>query len=170
MLGVGVCLAVNLIPGGWVLWQYVQEAGYTVFGAQPPPLFEDVFVNATGSLVLAPLLGLFGAVGVGLVYGAAIAGGATRIRADRDGLTRDRGRRQLMLLWSSVQDISWGAGRRGQFAYLVKGDVPTSVISWPAGPQPASARPPEDGAMPIGGDELAALVAAQSGQQIRVRT
>jgi hypothetical protein len=171
MMGIGVCLAVNVIPGVWVLWQYVQEAGYTLFGSQPPPTSPDGFVSATGSVVIASFLGIFGGgAGVGLIYGAAIACRTTRIRADRDGLTRDRGRRQFMLLWSSIQDISWGAGRRGQFAYLVKGDTPISLISWPAGPQVASSSPPEDDTVPIGGDELAALVAARTGRQIRVRT
>jgi hypothetical protein len=92
------------------------------------------------------------------------------IRVDRDGLTVISGRRLQLMAWSSVQEIWWGAGRRGKFSYLVKSDVPTFQIRWTAGPQAAhAASPPEDGSVPIGPDELAALVAARCGQVIRLR-
>lgn len=73
------------------------------------------------------------------------------------------------MAWSSVQEISWGAGRDGQPAYLVKGTDPTLPISWPSGAQSANAGPPGGDALPIGADELAALVAARISKRIRVR-
>lgn len=73
------------------------------------------------------------------------------------------------MAWPSLQDISRGTDGWGQFAYLVKSDVPTIQITWPAGPQVTSASPPSDGAMPIRAGELAALVAARIGLPNRIR-
>ena len=164
LIFIGLCLAFNLVPGVWTL---LQQFGLLLPGFHPQLLSENVF-TIIGRFVLAFTLGLIGLIGLGLAYGGMIAA-TVRIRADKDGLTTGSGRRQQLMPWSSVQDISWGPGRRGQFAYLVKSDVPTFQISWPAGPQVASASPPSDGAVPIGADELAALVAARIGKPIRVR-
>lgn len=164
MIFIGLCLAVNLVPGVWLL---LMQFALLLPGFHPQLLSDDVFA-IMGRYALAFALGMVGLIGLGLVYGGVIAATA-HIRADKDGLTTGSGRRQQLMPWSSVQDISWGPGRRGQFAYLVKSDVPTFQISWPAGPQVASASPPSDGAVPIGADELAALVAARIGKPIRVR-
>ena len=74
-----------------------------------------------------------------------------------------------MILWARIQDISWGTGSRGQLSYLVKTDVPAVQASWPVGSEAPSVGPSGDGALPIGADELAALVAAKIGKPIRVR-
>jgi hypothetical protein len=160
-IGLGVCLLVNLLPALWVLLP-------ALFGSSFQPVSENASPSI-GTFVLAGTLALFGVMGAGLAYSAATTG-TLRIQADTDGLTIDIGRRREVILWSSIQDISWGAGRTSQFAYLVKGDVPTAMISWSAGLQGASASPPEDGTVPIGGDELAALVASRTGLVLRVRT
>jgi hypothetical protein len=164
----GLCLAVNLIPVAWMLLLLLQF-GLSLFGVHPQPLADDAFATL-GRFVLAFTLSICGVIGVGLVYGGVIAATA-RIRADQDGLTMSTGsgRRQQLLAWSSLQDISWGPGGSGQFAYLVTSDLPTVQIAWPSGPEVASASLPGDGAVPIGADELAALVAARIGKPIQVR-
>jgi hypothetical protein len=146
---IGVCLAINLLPCGWVLRQ-------------------DKSVSM-GSFALGCTLGALGLIGAVLAFYAA-ANGTTRIHADSAGLSRYKGRRRRSIAWSSVEDITWRGSCSRQFFYLVKGEEPTSLISWLAGPPAASAGPPADGSMLIGGDELAALVAARTGQQIHVRT
>lgn len=160
----GLCLAFNLIPGAWVL--FLQFAPFQP-GNQSQILSDGVF-TFMGRFALAFALAGLGLVGLGLAYGGARAA-TVSIRADKDGLTTGSGQRQQLMAWSSVQDISWGSGPRGQFAYLVKSDMPTFQISWPSGSQVTSTIPPSDGAMPIGADELAALVAARIGKPIRVR-
>lgn len=160
----GLCLAVNVVPGAWVL---LQQLALALPGYHPQLLSDDPF-TFMGRYMLAFVLGAFGIAGLGVAY-AGTMGATSHIRADKDGLTTAFARRERLMPWSSVQDISWGAGRRGRFAYLVKSDVPTFLISWFADPQTADTTPPSDGAMPIGPDELAALVAAHTGKPIRVR-
>jgi hypothetical protein len=161
---IGLCLAVNLVAGAWAL---LRQFASTLPGFQTQLLSEGGYTDF-GHFMLALVLGGFGLLGLRLVYTAVILA-INHIRADRDGLTTGNGRRERLVAWSSVRDISWGPGRRGQFAYLVATDVPTVQISWPAGSQAVEAIPPSDGSLPIGGDELAALVAARIGKPIRVR-
>lgn len=47
-------------------------------------------------------------------------------------------------------------------------DNPLEAITWPTAPRYLAAATPSEGAMPIGADELAALVAARIGRPIRV--
>lgn len=141
--------------------------GLSLPGYHPEILSDGVFTYMM-RFVLGFALAMFGLIGLALVYSGMIAA-TIAIRADKDGLTTGRGRRQQLMVWSSVQDISWGLVGRGQFAYLVNSDVPTIQFSWPAGPQVARATLPSDGAMPIGADELAALVAARIGKPVQVR-
>jgi len=160
---IGLFLAFNLIPGAWALFML-----FTPFlpGHETQLLSESAFAML-GRYLLAFALAIFGVIGLGLAFVGARAA-TTSIRADKDGLTTRTGPSEQLMAWSSVQDISWGLGAGGKFAYLVKSDVPTLQISWVAGLQP-SAIPPSDGAIPIGPDELAALVAARTGKSIRVR-
>ncbi|HEV2235553.1 MAG TPA: hypothetical protein VGR57_02730, partial [Ktedonobacterales bacterium] len=87
----------------------------------------------------------------------------------RDGLTTARGRRRQSLAWSSIQRISWVPGANGQAIYMIQGDLPTLHISWPAGLQDVITDRQGGGAVPIGADELAALVAAHIGTPIQIR-
>ncbi|HEY7019853.1 MAG TPA: hypothetical protein VH349_01975 [Ktedonobacterales bacterium] len=160
----GACLAINLAPGVWAL---LVSFGLYLPGYHPQLLADGVFASL-GRYLLAVILGMCGVIGLALLYSATMMA-ATRIRADKDGLTTGRGRRQRLMAWSSVRDISWGAGGRGRFTYLVTSDPLVLPISWPAGPQGESERMPTDGAAPIGADELAALVAARINKPIRVR-
>lgn len=164
LIFIGLCLAVNLVPGVWAL---LLLFGLSLPGYHPQLLFDGVFAFM-GRFALAFILAMFGLIGLALIYGGMIAA-TVRIQADKDGLKTGSGRREQMMVWSSVQDISWGPGVRGQFAYQVESDAPTFQITWPADPQLASAGPPSDGAMPIGADELAALVATRINKPIRVR-
>lgn len=164
LICIGLCLAFNLIPSVLTL---LLSFGLSLPGSHPQFLSDGVY-TFMGRFVLGFVLALVGLVGLAMAYGGMIVT-TFRIRADKDGLTTGSGRRQQIMAWSSVQDISWGSGGRGQFTYLVKSDVPTFQISWSAGPQAANVNPPGNGAIPIGGDELAALVAARIGKPIRVR-
>jgi hypothetical protein len=161
---VGVCLAVNLAPA---LWALLLLFGLFLPGYHPQSFTDSAFVSR-GRYVLACFLGMCGVIGLALLYSATMMA-TIRIRADKDGLTTGRGRRQRLMVWSSVRDISWGVAGRGRFTYRVASDVPTLEISWPGGPQGGPKRAPTDGAVPIGGDELAALVAARINKPIRVR-
>ena len=160
---VGACLAVNLAPGVWAL---LLSFGVYLPGYHPQLLADGVFASL-GRYVLAVILAMCGVIGLALLYSATMMA-TTRIRADKDGLTTGRGRRQRLMAWSSVRDISWGPSGRRRFTYLVTSDPLVLPISWPAGPQGESERTPTDGAVPIGADELAALVAARINNPIRV--
>ncbi len=164
MSALGVCLAVNVVPGVWVLLQQIAIAlpGYH------PQILSDGSFTFMGRYMLAFVLDAFGVVGLVFVYMSTM-GATTRIRADKNGLTMRVARNERLMPWSSVQDISWGAGRRGRFSYIVRGDVPTFPIYWFSDSQATDTTPPSDGAIPIGPDELAALVAARTGKPIRVR-
>lgn len=163
LIFIGLFLAFNVVPGAWALFML-----FTPFlpGHETQLLSESAF-TMLGRYMLAFVLAIFGLIGLGLAFVGTRAA-TTRIRADKDGLTTRTGPSEQLMAWSSVQDISWGLGVGGKFAYLVKSDVPSFQISWVAGPQP-SVIPPSDGAIPIGPDELAALVAARTGKPIRVR-
>lgn len=161
---IGLCLAINLIPGPWaLLLQYVR-----VFPGFDTQVLPDSVFGPMGHYLLAFVLGVVGMAGLALVY-AGVMVATTCILADSNGLTASFGGRERLMTWSSVQDISWGLGASGQFVYIVQGDVPTFQMSWLAGPQVANAMPPNDGEIPIGPDELAALVAARIGKPLRVR-
>lgn len=164
MSALGLCLAVNVIPAVWVL---LQQFALALPGLHPQ-IFSDGPFTFMGRYMLAFVLGAFGFGGLGIVYTGTM-GATTRIRADKDGLTTRIARRERLMPWSSVQDISWGTDRRGSFAYLVKSDVPTFPIYWFADPRAADTATPSDGAIPIGPDELATLVAARTGKPVRVR-
>jgi hypothetical protein len=164
MIAVGLCLAVNVIPGAWLL---LLQLSFALPGYHPQLVSEGYFATM-GGFLLDFALGACGMIGLRLVY-EGVGTATDRIRADKDGLATSSGQRQRLMLWSRVQDISWGPGVRGQYAYLVTSDLPNLQMSWPAGPQVASAGPPGDGAVPIGADELAALAAARIGKPIRVR-
>lgn len=166
LIALGLGFAINLVPAVLLALLAISAA---LPGFQPPiPIGDGGDFASIGRVVLAIVHGLLGILGVGLVYGGAITATA-RIQADHDGLAIITGPRKRVMPWSSVQEISWGAGRDGQPSYLVKGNDPTLQISWLSGAQPARADVPGDGAMPIGADELAALVAARIGLPIRVR-
>jgi hypothetical protein len=160
----GACLAINLAPGIWAL---LISFGLYWPGYQAQLLANGVFA-ALERYLLAVILGMCGVIGLALLYSATMMA-TTRIRADKDGLTTVRRRRQRLMAWSSVRDISWGAGGKGRFTYLVTSDPLVLPIFWPAGPQGESERTPTDGAAPIRADELAALVAARINKPIRVR-
>ncbi len=164
MGALGVCLAVNVVPGVWVLLQQIAIAlpGYH------PQILSDGPFTFMGRYMLAFVLGAFGIVGLVFVYMSTM-GATTRIRADKNGLTMRVARNARLMPWSSVQDISWGAGRGGRYSYIVKSDVPTFPIYWFSDSQATDTTAPSDGAIPIGPDELAALVAARTGKPIGVR-
>lgn len=160
----GVCLSFNLIPCAWVCLQ--------LFGIYLPGFHPQFTADAPTTYIvrifLTMTLALTVLIGLGLALGALTAR-TGRVRTSTDGLTTENGKLKRLIPWSSIQDISWGAGSGGQFSYLVKTDVPTIQASWPAGSQAANISPPDDGALPVGADELAALVAAQIGKPILVR-
>lgn len=164
LVALGVCFVPNLIPAVLMM---MLALGIALPGYHSQFSYEGDF-TVLGRFGLAIVHGILGIVGGALIYGATITAIA-RIRANKDGLTIITGKRERVMAWSSVQDISWGVGSGGQFSYLVKTDVPTVQASWPAGPQTASGDPTSHGAVPIGADELAALVAAQIDKPIRVR-
>jgi hypothetical protein len=164
LVALGVCFVPNLIPAVLMMMLALDIA---LPGYHPQFSYEGDF-TVLGRFGLAIVHGILGIVGGALIYGASITATA-RIRANKDGLTIITGKRERVMAWSSVQDIWWGVGSGGQFSYLVKTDVPTVQASWPAGPQTASGDPTSQGAVPIGADELAALVAAQIDKPIRVR-
>lgn len=164
---VGLILVVNLASGAYLLlWMFYLQITFIVPSLHPQ-LTGDPFPGI-GQFFLAFFLIGFGMMGLALVYAGTIAATA-QIQATKDGLSLVGGRRERLIPWPGVLDISWGRGAGGQTAYLVKSDVPTVQISWPAGIQTASELPPRDGALPIGPDELAALVAARTGKPISVR-
>lgn len=160
----GLCLSVNVVPVVWVL---LQQLSLALPGYHPQILSDGPF-TFMGRYILAFVLGAFGVAGLGVAY-AGTMGATTCIRADKGGLTTNFARRERLIVWSSIQEVSWGAGAKGRFTYRVKSDMPASQLSWPASPQAPDTIPPSDGAMPIGPDELAALVAARIGKPIRVR-
>ena len=163
-IALGLCLGINLIPCAWVALQ--------MFGLYLPGTHPQVIADAPTTFIVRVILtftlALFGVMGLGVALGGMIAG-TGRVRASEEGLATENGRLKRLIPWSSIQDISWGAGSRGQFSYLVKTDVPTIQASWPADSQAAHVIPPDGGALPIGAHELAALVAAQIGKPIRIR-
>ncbi|HEU5348671.1 MAG TPA: hypothetical protein VFU63_08670 [Ktedonobacterales bacterium] len=169
LIALGLSFAISLVPAVLLLLLALLALGVALPGYQPQILHGDGGdFTVMGRFGLAMVHGLVGIVGVGLVYGGAIAA-RVRIRANQDGLAIIAGPHERVMAWSSVQEISWGTGRYGQSAYLVKGNDPTLQISWPAGPHVTSASLPGDGTVPIGADELAALVAARISKPIRVR-
>jgi hypothetical protein len=101
-----------------------------------PQALSDGAFASMGRYLLAFALCTCGVIGLGLIYGGAMAT-TTDIRADKNGLTIGSGRRQRLMPWSSVRDISWGVGGRRPFPYVVTSDTPTLSISWPAGSQGA---------------------------------
>lgn len=163
LIFIGLCLAFNLVPGAWML---ILQLAPFLPDYHSEFLTDDIF-TFMGRFALALVLGIFGAMGLGLAFQGARAA-TISIRADKHGLRTGIGPREQLIVWSRVQDISWGPGGSGQFASLVKSDVPTFQITWPAGPQVASTSPPSNDAIPIGADELAALVEPQIGKSIRV--
>lgn len=163
-IALGICLSFNLIPCAWVA---LQMFGLYLPGAHPQ-VIGDAPTTFIVRVILTLILALAGVMGLGLALGGMIAGPG-RVRASEKGLATENGRLKRLIPWSSIQDISWGAGSRGRFSYLVKTDVSTIQASWPAGSRPANVIPPDDGALPIGADELAALVAARIGKPVRVR-
>jgi hypothetical protein len=163
LIALGLCLGINLVPCAWVFSQMV---GLYLPGSHPQ-FISDTPATFIVRVFLTLSLTLVGVIGLGLALGGVIAR-TGRIRADKDGLTTGSGRFQRLMAWSSVQEISWQPGGKGQFTYAVKSDAQTTQISWPAGPEATSAIPPSDGAVPIGADELAALVAARIGKPIQV--
>lgn len=164
LVALGVCFVPNLIPAVLMMMLALDIA---LPGYHPQFSYEGDF-TVLGRFGLAIVHGILGLVGGALIYGATITATA-RIRANTDSLTIITGKRERVMAWSSVQDISWGVDSGGRFSYLVKTNVPTIQTSWPAGPQTASGDPTSHGAVPIGADELAALVAAQIDKPIRVR-
>ena len=165
LITLGLYLAINLVPGVLLL---LLALGVALPGYQPNMLSGDggdfISIGSIGLVIFHVLIGIIGA---GLVYTSTIAA-TVRISVEQRGLTTERGRRQQMIAWSNIQYIlrgTWG----GQFRYWVVSNVPTIQTSWPAGSQAANVIPPDGGALPIGADELAALVAAQIGKSIRVR-
>lgn len=165
---VGLCLAINLAPGIYVMFDFVLQWILLLLPGFHFPRAFSVMELDVGKLMLAVILAALGMMGTALVYvGVAIA--TVRIRANQDGLSTYFGRHERLIPWSSARDISWGTSAGWQTGYLVKSDVPGVQISWPAGIQTASVLPSRDGALPIGPDELAALVAARIGKPISVR-
>ncbi len=165
LITLGLCFAINLVPSVLLL---LLALGVSLPGYQPNMLTGDsgdfTSIGRIGLVIFHVLVGI---IGVGLVYSSTIAA-TVRIRADQRGLTTERGRRQQMIAWSNIQYILWGTWD-GQFRYWVVSNVPTIQASWPAGSQAANVILPDGGALPIGADELAALVAARIGKPIRVR-
>jgi hypothetical protein len=163
-IALGFCLGINLIPCAWVA---LQMFGFYLPGTHLQ-VMDDVPATFIVRVILTVTLALFGIMGLGVALGGMIAG-TGQVRASEEGLATENGRLKRLIPWSSIQDISWGAGSRGQFSYLVKTDVPTIQASWPAGSHAANVGPLGGGALPIGADELAALVAARIGKPVRVR-
>jgi hypothetical protein len=162
-LAFGSCLAVNLVPAAWIL---LRQLGALLPGFQAQILANGAIADIV-DYTLAFLFAAIGMIGLALVY-AGLRAATVRIQADKNGLTSATGPLQESLAWSSILSISWGRGAGERLAYLVKSDVPNVQISWPVGPHLARAVPPADGAVPIGPDELAALVAARIGKPIEV--
>jgi hypothetical protein len=160
----GLCLAVNLLPGGWGLAQFGVVLLRTF---QPSPLANTPFPSV-GQFMLGLVLAGVGFGGLASAYTGATTT-AIQVRADAYALSVGRGRTQRRIPWSSMEDISWGTGPGGQASYYVKSSPPIVLITWPTGPRAMDTVPPHDGALSLGPDELAALVAAKLGQPIRVR-
>jgi hypothetical protein len=160
----GLCLAVNLLPGGWALAQFGVVIVRTL---QPGPLANTPFPSV-GQFVLGLVLAGFGFGGLVSAYNGAITT-VIQVRADAYALSVGRGRTQRRIPWSSMEDIAWSIGPGGQASYYVKSSPPTTLITWPTGAQAMDILPPHDGILSLSPDELAALVAAKLGQPIRVR-
>jgi hypothetical protein len=163
VLFAGLSLAVNLVEAAYIF--------LLQFGAMPPGFqsqihAEDIFANLV-HFVLAIIFAMIGVLGLALLY-AGLRATAVRVQADKDGLKSTSGTHQQLLVWSSILSISWGPGGGERLAYHVQSDTPYVQISWPAGSRIASVDLPGDGALPIGPDELAALVAARIGKPIEV--
>ncbi|HEY7835599.1 MAG TPA: hypothetical protein VIG30_18630, partial [Ktedonobacterales bacterium] len=164
----GLCVAVNIAPAVYVLLVWLLQVAAVILPEFRPHLDFLGLNIGFGQWMLAMFLGMIGLFGLAIAYTVAIRPN-TQILADNDGLSTKRGRRERLIPWSSALDISWGQGAEGRTTYVVKSDVPTVEISWPSAIH-ALNEPPGDGALPIGADELAALVAAHIGKPIRVRT
>jgi hypothetical protein len=160
----GLCLAINLIPAAWM---FLNQSGVVFPGSHVYMIANGAFAGVA-HFVLTVILALFGIFGLGMLI-AGVRTSKISIKADKDGLTTTKGGHQRLTPWSSIADISWRPGAMGQFVYRVKSNVSPYFIFWPAGPHLTRAFPPGEGAVPIGADELAALVAARSGKPIEVR-
>jgi hypothetical protein len=161
----GLCLAVNLAPDAWIL---LHLFGAMLPGVQSHFLADGVFA-ATMHFVLAVIFAMIGLIGLAVVFTGLRGGTTVRIRADQSGLARSSGQLQDELAWSSILGISWEPDAGERLTYVVKSNVSPYFIFWPAGPHLTRAVPPGDDAVPIGADELAALVAARIGKPIEVR-
>jgi hypothetical protein len=107
-ISAGICLAVNLVPGGWLV---LRQFGAMLPGVPSQFLADGVFATLVHYL-LAVIFAMLGLLGLALVY-VGVRAATVRIQADNDGLTSANGPHQQLIAWSSVLGISWGARAGG---------------------------------------------------------
>jgi hypothetical protein len=152
----GVLLLPNLLP---VL--FVFDFQFAVAGAVPHLL-------GPWGIVLAFVLAIYGIGGLLLLVLAVRR--PYVFRADGQGIGTGAGGHVTFLPWDGVERIVRRARGGRTIAYAVTGDTGRVRLVWQAQPSWSLAITQEPGTLPITPDELASLVARQSGKPIQERT
>lgn len=151
----GALLIPNLLPVLLVL-----DFQFAVAGAVPHLL-------GPWGVVLAFVLAIYGIGGLLLLVLAVRR--PYVFRADGQGISTGAGGRVTFLPWDGVERIVRRVRGSRTIAYAVTGDTGCVRLVWQAQPSWSLAITQEPGTLPITPDELASLVARQSGKSIQER-